>query len=188
MLINETVFYNTYSEQLTLERSMQLFENFRRMSWIGYVLVPVMLTVKFTLISIVIYTGIFFYNLHYKITFASIFRIVIANEIIFIFASLIKFLWFFFFTSNYDLNDIGFFYPFSLINLFKISEVSRIWIYPLQIINIFQFIYIIALSFGLRKTGNLTESESDKIVLSSYLPGLALWIALIMFISIDSGL
>jgi hypothetical protein len=188
ILIDETVFYNTYSEQLTLERSLQLFENSKRLSWISYIIIPIMLTVKYVLVSIVLYTGVFFYNLHFKITFGTIFNIVIASDIIFIFAGLIKFLWFYLFTGSYSLNDIGFFYPLSLINLFKITEVSRIWIYPLQIVNIFQLIYILALSFGLRKIGHLSDSESDKIVLSSYLPALVLWIALVMFISIDSGL
>ncbi len=188
VLINETVFYNTYSEQLTIDRSLQLFENLKKFSWVSYVLIPIMLIIKFTLVSIVLYTGIFFYNLHYKITFGTIFKIVIASELIFIFAGVIKFLWFYLFAGNYDLNDIGFFYPLSLINLFKITEVSKVWIYPLQIVNLFQILYIIALSFGLRKIGHLSESESDKVVLSSYLPALALWIILVMFISIDAGL
>jgi hypothetical protein len=188
VLINEIVFYNTYSEQLTLDRSLQLFENLKKFSWISYVLIPIMLTVKFTLVSIVLYTGAFFYNLHYKVTFSSIFKVVVASDLIFIFAGLTKFLWFYFFAGNYDLNDIGFFYPLSLINLFRVSEVNRIWIYPLQIVNIFQFAYIYALSYGLRKSCHLNEPESDKIVLSSYLPALVFWIALIMFISIDSGL
>lgn len=188
LLINETVFYNTYSEQLTFDRSLQLFENLKKVSWISYVFSPIVLTIKVTLISIVLYTGVFFSNLHYKISFGTICKIVIASEVVFIFAGLIKFLWFYFFAGNYDLNDLGFFYPMSLINLFNISEVSKIWIYPLQIVNIFQFIYIIALSYGLRNIGHIGESVSDKIVLSSYLPVMILWIALIMFISIDSGL
>ncbi len=188
LLINETVFYNTYSEQLTLDRSLQVFENLKRVSWINYILVPVMLTIKYTMISIVLYTGVFFFNIHYKITFSTIFKVVVASDIIFILASLIKFLWFYLFAGNYNLNDLGFFYPLSLINLFRISEVSKIWIYPLQVVNIFQFIYIIALSYGLRNLGNVNESDSEKIVISSYMPALVLWIVLVMFLSVDSGL
>jgi hypothetical protein len=187
-LMNEMVFYNTYSEQLTYDRALRLFENINKWSWINYVLVPIMLVIKYTLVSIVLYTGVFFCNLHYKISFGSIYKIVIASDVIFLIPGLIKFLWFLFISKDYDLNDLGFFYPLSLINLFKITEVNKIWIYPLQILNLFQFIYVFALSYGLRKVGNISDSESDKIVLSSYLPALALWIVLIMFISIDSGL
>jgi hypothetical protein len=187
LLINETVFYNTYSEQLTYERSLQLFENLEKLSWISYAFLPVLLILKFTFISIVIYTGIFFFNLHYKVTFASIFKVVMASEIIFIFAGLLKILWFYFFAGNYDINELGFFYPLSLSNLFKISEVNKIWIYPLQAINIFQFIYMISLSYGLSKISNIDKNDSDRIVLSSYLPAMSFWIVLIMFLSIDSA-
>lgn len=187
-LINEIVFYNTYSEQLTVDRSLQLFESVKKVSWISYVFLPIMLFIKFTLISIVIYIGIFFYNLYEKVAFGRVFKTVIGSEIIIVIASLTKFLWLYLFGGNYDLNDIGFFYPLSLINLFNISEVDKIWVYPLQIVNLYQVVYIIALSFGLRKVCNIGESESDKIVLSSYMPALVVWIALIMFISIDTAI
>ena len=186
LLLNETVFYNTYSTQLTYERSLQLFENLNRLSWISYAFFPIILLLKFIFISIVLYTGLFFLNLNYKVSFSTIFKIVIASEIIFIFAGLLKFLWFYFLAGNYDLNDLGFFYPLSLINLFKISEVNKIWIYPLQIVNIFQLVYILALSFGLSNIGQIDRSDSDRIVLLSYLPAMILWIVLIMFLSIDS--
>jgi hypothetical protein len=186
ILINEIVFYNTYSEQLTYDRSIKLFQKLKEIAWISYVFYPILLIGKFTLVSSVLYIGIFFCNLQYKITFGSVFKIVIASELIFIIAGLIKFLWFCFFAGNYDLNDMSFFYPLSLINLFKISEVDKIWIYPLQIVNIFQAIYFIALSYGLNKVCMIDKHDSDKIVLTSYLPALVLWIALIMFISIDT--
>lgn len=187
VLVNDIVFYNTYSEQLTYERSMVLFENMKRFAWIGYLLIPILLFLKFLLISIVLYTCIFLYNLNNEIRFSTVFKIVIGCEIIFVFAAVIKFLWFTFFGGNYDLNDLTFFYPLSLINLFTIAEVDRIWIYPLQIVNLFQILYILALSYGLKKFGGVTDSSSDRIVLSSYVPAMAIWVALIIFISLDSA-
>jgi hypothetical protein len=100
----------------------------------------------------------------------------------------IKFLWFYLFAGNYDLNDIGFFYPLSLINFFKTSEVNRLWIFPLQTVNVFQMVYIISISYGLNKVYEIEKSDSDKIVLLSYLPALILWVALIMFLTIDASL
>lgn len=188
VLVNEIVFYNSFSEQLTYERSMRLFDELNRLSWINYVFMPVMLLVKFTLISIVLYIGAFFCDLHNKIAFSVIFRIVIASEIVFVFAGLIKFLWFYLFAGNYDLNDISFFYPLSLINLFKISEVNRFWVFPLQAANIFQVLYILILSYGLNRAGKIEKSESDKVVIYSYMPALLFWVVLIMFVSIDTSL
>lgn len=188
LLINEIVFYNTYSEQLTYDRSLQLFENMKSIAWISYAFVPVILFVKFSLVSLLLYTGIILCNIHHKVSLGSVFKIVIASEMVFIIAALFKFLWFYFFAGNYDLNDLGFFYPLSLINFFSPSEVSKIWLYPLQTINLFHLCYIISISYGLSKVCELEKADSEKVVLLSYLPGLVIWVALIMFITIDISL
>jgi hypothetical protein len=186
-LINEVVFYNTYSEQLSYERSMELFEGLKKYSWIGYALIPVVLLIKFSLISIIIYSGIYFCDLHEKISLRKVFGVVIASEIVFLLASLAKFLWFCFFAGNYDLNDMNFFYPLSLGNLFSQSEVDKIWIFPLQILNIFQIIYILLLSYGLYVQTGIQQAKAEKAVLVSYLPGLVIWVTLIMFLTIGSS-
>jgi hypothetical protein len=186
VLINEVVFYNAYSEQLTYDRAKQLFEGFQRISWVSYVLSPVILLVKFSLISLVLYIGIIFNNLQYRVSLGSVFRIVVASDIVFLLASLTKFIWFYLFAGNYDLNDINFFYPLSLINIFKADEIGKIWIYPLQTVNLFHIAYLVLLSYGLNNVCKIEKYASDKIVLISYLPVLLLWLTLIMFISIDS--
>jgi hypothetical protein len=185
LLINEVVFYNSYSEQLTYDRSIKLFEDLNRLSWISYVLTPIVLLIKFSLISFVVYIGIVFYDGQNKISLSSVFRIVIASEIIFVSASLIKFLWFYLFAGNFDLNDLGFFYPLSLINFFNRGEVAKIWIFPMQTVNLFHLLYIISISYGLSKVCLIEKSDSDKIVLLSYIPAVVLWIVLIMFLTID---
>jgi hypothetical protein len=186
VLINDIVFFNTFSDRLTFERSTQLFENLEKLAWVNYVFVPIGLFLKFVLISVVLYTGIFLNNLHENIRFSLIFRVVVASEIVFVFAAIIKIFWFYFFAGNYDLDDLSFFYPLSLINLFSRTEVSTMWIYPLQIVSLFQVMYIILLSYGLKSHAGLTEFKSDSIVLSSYIPAMAVWTTLIIFISIDA--
>jgi hypothetical protein len=188
VLINEIVFYNTFSEQLTWDRSIKLFDDMRRFTWISYAFTPVILLIKFSLVSLVLYAGIVFCNIQDKVSLGTVFKIVIASEIVFVLASLLKFLWFYFFAGNYDLNDLGFFYPLSLINFFKTYEVNKLWIFPLQTVNIFQVIYIISISFGLNRVCKVENTDSDKIVLLSYLPALVLWVTLIMFLTIDASL
>ena len=187
-LVNEIVFYNTFSEQLSYDRSIKLFEGMKRYSWIGYALMPVVLLIKFTFVSIVLYTGIFLCDLHDRISFRKVFGVVVASEIVFLIASLIKFLWFSFFAGNYDLNDMSFFYPLSLSNLFSRSEVDKIWIFPLQVLNLFQLLYILSISFGLSIQSGIQKTKAEKAVMLAYLPGLIFWVALIMFLSIDSSL
>ena len=188
VLINETVFYNTYSEQLTYDRAIKLFEKMNDISWISYAFTPLILLIKFSLISLVLYTGVVFCNLQGKISLGSVFKIVIASEVIFIIAGFIKFFWFYLFAGNYDLNDLGFFYPLSLINLFNKSEVSNLWKYPLQTVNLFHLVYILLLAYGFSYSNKINRKESEKIVLLLYLPTLILWVVLVMFISIDASL
>jgi len=188
VLINETVFYNTFSEQLSYDRSLKLFESIRRLSWVGYVFTPFLLLLKFSAISLVIYTGIILSNNQERVTLGSVFKVVIASEIVFLLAGFLKLLWFYLFAGNYNLTDLGFFYPLSLINFFKTGEVSKLWVFPLQAVNAFNIIYIFSVSYGLSRVTDLEKANSDKVVLMTYIPALTLWIALIMFFSIDSSL
>lgn len=186
VLINETVFYNTYSELLTYDRSMKLFDRMKDISWISYAFTPVILIIKFLIISLVLYTGIVFFNLQKSITLGSVFRVVVGSELVFIMAGIFKFLWFYLFAGNYDLNDLGFFYPASLINLFNKTEVSDLWRYPLQTVNLFHIAYILLLSYGIWIQTGVDRRDSDKIVIFSYIPTLILWVVLVMFISVGS--
>ena len=185
-LINEIVFFNTYSEQLTYERSMELFSMMKSYSWASYLLCPLVLIMKFTVVSLVIYIGVFFCDLQKEITMQKVFTVVIGCEVVFVLASAAKLLWFIFFAGNYTLNDMSFFYPLSLINLFRQSEVAVYWIYPLQTANLFQIGYIIMLAAGLARISSVKRNATDKIILITYLPAIAIWIVFILFLTIDA--
>ena len=184
-LIDETVFYNSFGEQLTWERTLQLYANFRQLSWLSYIFNPLVLLIKFSLISFVLYLGIMFIKTEYSISLSSVLRVVIASEIAIMLGSLSKFTWFCLFAGNYSLPDIEFFYPASLINIFKITDLDKIWIYPLQTINIFHILYILLLSFGLTHICKIGKPDSEKIVLAAYLPSLLLWITLVMVLTVN---
>ena len=184
-LINEIVFFNTYSEQLTYDRAMELFSKMKSFAWVSYIITLVLMLLKFSAISVLLYIGVFFSDLHKEITLRQIFKVVIISELVFISASIAKLLWFIFFAGNYTLDDMSFFYPLSLINLFNRAEVATYWIYPLQTVNIFQLLYILILALGLTRVSSLKKKDADLVVPGTYIPAIAVWIALIMFISID---
>lgn len=185
LLINEVTFYNAYSEQLTYDRALQLFKDMQSITWVSYAISPVILCIKFSMVSVVLYLGIIFKDIQYSVALGSVFKIVIASEIVFLFGGLIKVLWFYFFAGNYSLKDISFFYPLSLINIFKAAEVEKIWVYPMQTVSLFHLAYLVLLSFGLNKICKIERSDSEKIVLLSYLPALILWVTLIMFLTMN---
>ncbi len=188
LLINETVFYNTYSEQLTYERIIDLFNKLNKIKWAGYLFAFLGLVIKFYLVAFVIYCGIFLCNLHYRISFGEILGIVIVSEIIFLLAGVVKLLWFLFFVGDYNLNDLGFFFPCSLGNLFSSSEVEPFWVPAMQSLNLFQLAYIILLSAGLWIKSNLSRNEAEKVILISYVPGFVVWLAFITFLSAEQTL
>ena len=184
-LINEIVFFNTYSEQLTYDRAMEVFSKMKSFAWVGYIITPILMLIKFSAISVLLYIGVFFFDLHKQITLGKIFKVVIISELTFIAASITKLLWFSIFAGNYTLDDISFFYPLSIINLFNRTEVATYWIYPLQTVNIFQVLYVLMLALGLSRASSLKKEVTDRVVLFTYVPAIAVWIALIMFLSID---
>jgi hypothetical protein len=185
-LINEIVFFNTYSEQLTYERSMELFSIMRSFSWTSYLLCPLVLIIKFSVVSFVIYIGVFFCDMQKEITIGKVLTVVIGCEAVFVLASATKLLWFIFFAGNYTLNDMSFFYPLSLINLFKQSEVAAYYVYPLQTVNLFQVGYIIMLAAGLAKVSSVKRDATDRVILITYLPAIAIWMVFIVFLTIDA--
>ena len=186
VLIDEIVFFNTYSEQLTYERSMELFDTMRSYSWVTYAMTPILLLLKFSVLSVLLYVGVFFSDLTKEITLGKIFKVVVMCEIVFVVASVIKLLWFVFFAGNYTLEDLSYFYPLSLINLFSRSEVASYWVYPLQILNVFQVLYALLLAIGLSTTGLVRKSTADRVVLLTYFPAIVVWVATIMFLTIDA--
>lgn len=184
-LVNEIVYYNSYSEQLTYDRAMELYGILKKYSWIGFAVYPIILLIKITAVSLVLYVGIVFLNLHKHFSLGMMFRVVTGSEIVFVMAGLTKVLWFYFFAGNYTMTDISFFYPASLINLFSPEEVDTFWIIPLQTVNLFNIGYLLLLAYGITTVGSVNRSSSEKIVVSTYLPALVLWMALIMFLSIN---
>lgn len=185
-LVNEIVFFNTYSDQLTYDNAMELFQKMQSLSWVTYAITPVVLFLKFSAVSILIFVGIFFSDLHQEVTLGKVFKVVIVSELIFIAASIVKLLWFIFFAGNYTLEDMSFFYPLSLINLFSRSEVATYWVYPLQTVNVFQVLYVLLLALGLSKISSLRKQIADRVVLITYIPAMAAWVTVVMFLTIDT--
>ena len=186
ILVDETVFFNTYSEQMTYDRSMELFSFMRSYSWVNYVLIPLIMLIKFLVLSLVIYIGVFFLDLQREISFGEVFTVVIASEIVFVAASLAKVIWFAFFAGNYTMNDLNFFYPLSLINLFHQADLAPYWIYPMQTANLFQLLYVFMLAYGLSRISSLGRNKTEKVILLTYVPAIAIWIVFVMFLTIDN--
>ncbi|QEM03725.1 hypothetical protein DIU31_009445 [Mucilaginibacter rubeus] len=145
-------------------------------NWI-YLFEGLYLTIKLTLIALVIYTT--FYVAKYQIRFRSIFGVVVYAEFVFLFAAFGKLLWFHYFEPAGTLSDWHKTYLLSTLSLFPNVPVA--WYYPLQSLNAFEIAYWFALAFGLTKITTLNFDNSLLIVLKGYVPALVVWIACVVF-------
>jgi hypothetical protein len=138
---------------------------------------------KTSIISSVLSIGMFFNN--NDNSFKKILNIVIKAEFIFLLMPILKIFWFYFFQTDYTLEDIQYFYPLSALNIIGYKELDSWLIYPLQTLNLFEVAYIIYLSYQI---GDLTKTNADnglKIVSYSYVPTLLLWVTVIMFFTLN---
>lgn len=182
--------YQSYSEKLTTVQIEKVFAFQEKWRWISYALVPLLLLLKISLIASVLYIGTFFYS-KVKVTFKQLFDAVIKAEFVFLLVSILKIVWFYFFQTNYTLEDLQYFYPLSALNIVGYQGLESWFIYPLQVLNLFELAYWLLLSYFV---GKLAFTEKDKgkpmdlgfkIVASSYGSALLLWVVVVMFFTLN---
>ena len=127
----------------------------------------------------------FFLNITQR--FKQLFELAIKAELVFIVAGLFKILWFLFVKTNYTILDLQYFSPLSLQNIISIQQ-SDIWLlYPLQVTNLFELLYWAVLAWGLKEIIQKSIGESFKIVALSYGSGLIVWVAFIVFLTLNNS-
>jgi hypothetical protein len=180
----EHLAYNSLSEKLTAQEINKFFELQKKIKLIGYFINPLILLVKTFMVATILYIGTYFFCKK-ELSFKALWEIAIKAEFIFLLVSVCKLIWFYFFQTNFILEDIQYFYPLSSLNILDYHLLDPWLIYPLQALNLFEFTYIILLSYQI---GNLTKTNTDlglKIVASSYIPALFLWVIVVMFFTLN---
>lgn len=176
--------YNSLAEQLTSQQIESVFEFQEKWQWVNYLVIPIVVLVKTSIIASILYIGSFFFS-KIEVTFKQLLTIVLRAEFIFLAIGIIKILWFYFYQTDYNLKDIQYFLPLSALNIIGYQGLEPWFIYPLQTFNVFEIAYIIYLGYQI---GNLTKTNADnglKIVACSYIPALVLWVSIIMFLTLN---
>ena len=135
---------------------------------------------KLLIVALIIYTGLFLSG--HELTYSGCFNIVTCAEFIFLLSAAVKIIWFKFHYPSGTLTDWHKIYVLSLLSVF--DNVSADWYYPLQTVNLFEIGYWFLLALGIRKNTNLSYDHSLRIVISSYLPALIIWVTTITFCTI----
>ena len=185
LVINtDELLLNSLSDQMTQSQINQIFEFNQKWEWVGYAALPLLLLIKIALISGALYMGIFLFNK--KLTYKKLFSIVTKAEFIFVFVAIIKLLWFSF-QNGHELKDVQYFYPLSALGLIGHEGLSPWYIYPFQMLNLFELVYWMVLAYFIGKEIKSTTDFGLKIVASSYGSAMLIWVVAVMFFTLNAS-
>ena len=176
--------YNSLAEKLTNKQIQHFFEFQEKWQWLTYVFVPIMVLIKTSLIASTLYIGTFFFS-KIPLTFRHLWAIVISSEFVFLLVPVFKILWFCFFQTNYKLEDIQYFYPFSALNIVGYKDLEPWFVYPFQTLNLFELAYWLVLSYYIGKATQTSMDQGLKIVAYSYGSAVLLGVVTIMFFTLN---
>ena len=185
ILLNvEELYYQSLTVNLTTQQIERIFEVQKKIEWLYYIIVPIVTLMRTMIISSIIYIGIMLFN-YGKIRFNLVWNNILKAEFIFVLVSILKIAWFSFFQTNYNLQDLQYFYPLSVLNIIGYKGLETWFIYPFQVLNLFELSYVIYLGFQIGKLTNTNTDYGLKIVGLSYVPSLLLWVTTVMFFTLN---
>lgn len=180
----DDLIYFYLSEKMSisqLKNYLELQENWKS---IGLIILPFLILIKTTLIASALYIGAFFFS-KIPVVFKQIWGTVVKAEFVFLLVNIFKMIWFYFFQTNYNLEDIQYFYPLSALNIVGYKGLEPWFIYPFQTLNLFELAYWLILAYYIGKATETNMDRGLKIVATSYGSALLLWVVTIMFFTLN---
>lgn len=174
---------NSLAEQLTTKQIEKALNFQQKWEWIAYLLLPLLLIIKVSIIALILDVGCFFFGKEIK--YKKLFNIVTKAEFVFLGVIILKTIWFYVFQQDYTLEDLQYFYPLSALNVVGYEGLQTWFIYPFQVINLFEFAYWFVLSSLISKELKTTTSKGFSIVASSYGVALVIWVVGVMFLTLN---
>jgi hypothetical protein len=181
-LFTDSVYYNTFGEQVSLERIEAYINIQRSLKWIGFAILPLIILIKTSLVAVCLNIGTIFAG--YRTQFGKLFKITLLAESVFVAASFVRVLWLYFVVKPETIVQIKMFYPLSLLSLYK-DRVEGWLVYPLQTLNLFELAYWLVLALGLKWLLNQRYEKALLLVMASYGVGLLVWAVFITFLSVN---
>jgi len=180
----ESLVINSLAEKFTFEQVENILGYKKKIEWVNYSIIPILLLIKTSIIAAILDLGCFFFGKEIK--YKKLFKIVVKAEFIFLLVMVFKTAWFYFFQTDYNLEDLQYFYPLSALNIIGYEGIQPWFIYPFQVLNLFEFAYWFVLAYLIGKEINDGESTKGlQIVASSYGVSLLIWIFGVMFFTLN---
>lgn len=182
LLVTNEMVYSFYNEKMSNERIAKMLAARQEWKWFIYVTIPIFFFLKFTLISLTLNVGTLL--LGWKLDYSKIWNSVVLAEFVFLSVPIIKLSWFYFLQADYSLFDLQSFHPFSVLNFFKITDIDPWWIYPLQLLSVFELVYWLLLAHLLGQVAEKPLKNSLTLVASSYGIALVLFATFVVFLNV----
>lgn len=183
LLNSNKLLVDSLIEQFPTDQVQELLTFQQKWEWLTYVILPLLLLLKIAIITAILDLGCFLFNKEIK--YKKLFNIVVKAEFIFLLAIIIKTAWFYFYQTNYTLEDLQYFYPFSALSLIGHEGLQPWFVYPFQVLNLFELAYWFILAYLLGKELESTTDKGLSIVASSYGVGLLIWVVGVMFLTLN---
>lgn len=159
------------------QQAILLYQGIQR--WI-YFFSVLYLFVKLILITFILAAAL--YLLGQQVPFRDIFQIVTMAEIVFIISAAVKLGTFLLMHPKGGLEEWHHFYPLSALSLWP--DAPPDWSYLLQSLNVFEVSYWFLLAAGVKRVSKFGYDRALRLVMTSYLPALAIWIIIVTFCAV----
>lgn len=182
LFLSDGIYYQTFGEQLSINRIDKIIEISQKWQWIGYLFIPIVVLIRVSFTAICLYIGCFLANS--LVRFKELFKVALLADFVFVLAGIIKLLVLILFKDVSKLEDLQF-QPLSLMELFHRDSVDKLFIYPFSLINVFELLYWLVLAWLLAGLLEKPFGNSLKRVASSYGTGLLLWVLFVLFLTVN---
>jgi hypothetical protein len=172
--INSALGYNMTSNNIK-----DSIDFVRKWQWVSYLFIPIALLLRICFTWVCLKAGSFITD---KFTEVSFWKIAIQAEIVFAIGAVAGLLYTEFFVNVETLEQLSA-NPFSL-QVFVSDSLPKWSIYFFNTLNIFELGYVLFLAYLITEESKKKFLPSLKFVASTYLPGLALWVLLVSYLSV----
>ena len=181
-LLTEDVYYNTFSEQLSLEQ-IETFTNLHnRYAFLGYGLIFPSLLLKATYTAI--WLAVAAVLIDWDFSFGDMFKTAVVAELVFLAGAIIQFIWCLLILDVNVLVDVAGFYPLSLLNFFDMAQLEPWLVYPLRTLNLFEVAYCFFLIYLLKSRFQRSFKATAGLVFGGYGIGLFILVLIAMFLNV----
>ena len=165
--------------QMTESQFDDYLEFVRKWQWLSHLFIPLTLLLRISFTWICLKAGSFITE---KFTETSFWKIAIQAEIVFAVGAVAGLLYTELFVDVETLEQLSV-NPFSL-QVFTAASMPKWSGYFFNTLNIFELSYILFLAYLITEESKTKILPSLKFVISTYLPGLALWVLLVSYLSV----